>query len=264
MPNVVSTGRIFSLFHCIHPVLDAQVNKWAFQCDFYEVPLPTYHPNGFPKRPFEIDDPDVELHQGSLRVNLSLALMKRGACKTAHPGTVHFQGGANPFTDGRVCVKQVYEWKDTSNTIIRLKGRHELEMLSVECNCLRWASILLDLTYQFVNREIEKRGDPPLPIPKLRFPRSMIAIVQDSSMEKVFLIEEWFDLDDEHPFNKYLDNRLPQHCLPDTATHKAHEIAKFLVFAQHVQWEKTGGLVFTSDYQGAGDILTDPQITSNP
>jgi len=92
----------------------------------------------------------------------------------------------------------------------------------------------------------------------------MIAIVQDSSMEKVFLIEEWFDLDNKHPFNKYLDNQLLQHCLPDTATHKAHEIAKFLIFAQHVQWEKTSSLAFTSDYQGAGDILTDPQITSNP
>jgi len=191
-------------------------------------------------------------------------LSKEGSFKTAHPGKIEFQGGFNPFIDGKVCVKQVYERKEGSAAIVRLKGRDELEKLSAECNCLRWASILLDLTYQFINREVEKRGKLSLPIPILRFPCSMIAIVRDSSKEKVFLVEEWFDLVDGPPFHKYLGNRFLEPCVPSTASPKAHQIADFLLFAQHVQWEKTGGLAFTSDYQGAGDILTDPQITSNP
>jgi len=84
-------------------------------------------------------------------------------------------------------------------------------------------------------------------------------------MEKAFLVEEWIALDNgEHLFIKYLGNHFPESCIPPTACPKAHNIAEFLVFAQHVQWEKSGGLVFTSDYQGAGGILTDPQITSNP
>ena len=244
------------------------MNQWTFECDFYEVPLPTYSPDGFPKKHFDIDDPDVQLHGGTLNVNLSTPLMRKGAFKTAHPGQIKFQGGTNPFTDGKVCVKQAYEDKeDGSTTIIRLKGRIELEMLSIECNCLIWASILLDLTYGFVEREVKKRGNPSLLIPELRFPRTMIAIVRQHSKEKVFLVEEWLELGHSGngtPFNKYLNNRYSKSSLRPTATPKAHEIAKFLVFAQHVQWIKTGGCAFTSDYQGTYDILTDPQITSNP
>ena len=84
-------------------------------------------------------------------------------------------------------------------------------------------------------------------------------------MEKAFLIEEWFDPDDkECPFVKYLGNHFLDPCVPITAPPRTHEIAEFLSFAQHVQWQKTSGLAFTSDYQGAGEVLTDPEIMSNP
>jgi hypothetical protein len=85
-------------------------------------------------------------------------------------------------------------------------------------------------------------------------------------MEKVFLVEEWLNLDglSRDKFVKYLGNRFPESCVCPTDPSKAHKVAEFLLFAQHVQWEKTGQLVFTSDYQGAGDVLTDPQITSKP
>ena len=264
MPFVVSTDWIFpTVFHHINPIPYAQVQKRKFQCDFYEVPFVRYRPNGFPKKRFDIDDPDVKVRAGTLKVDFSTKLMKRGSFKTAHPGEIHFQGGTNPYADEAVCVKQIYETKEDKPAIIRLKGRHELEKLSAECNCLRWALILLDLTYQFVDREVKKKGNPPLPIPRLRFPRSMIAIVVESSKEKVFLVEEWLDLS-KHPFEKYLGNRLPESSLSDDATTEAHKITEFLLFAQHVQWQKTSRLVYTSDYQGAGDVLTDPQITSDP
>jgi hypothetical protein len=93
----------------------------------------------------------------------------------------------------------------------------------------------------------------------------MIAIVQDSSIEKAFLVEEWIDTNNgERPFIKYIDNRFPQPCVSLSAPPKACETADFLVFAQHVQWEKSLLSAFTSDYQGVGKLLTDPQITSNP
>ena len=196
--------------------------------------------------------------------------MRKGSSKTAHPGEILFQGGENPFTDGRVCVKQVYEPKEGGTAILRLRGRAELEKLSVECNCLRWAAILLDLTYSFIDRKVKKRGKPSLPIPELRFVRTMIAIVRQHSKEKVFLVEEWFDLGavggssgDRLEYHKYLGNSRSVSCVPPTAPCRAHEIAAFLVFAQHVQLEKTTGLAFTSDYQGTNNILTDPQITLN-
>jgi hypothetical protein len=219
------------MFCHIHPILYAQVQKQTFQCDFYEVPFARYCPNRFPKKRFDIDDPDIKVHHGTLKVDFSKKLMKKGSFKTAHPGEIRFQGATNPYAGEKVCVKQVYEKKvDSPAAMIRLKGRHELEKLSAECNCLRWALILLDLTYQFVDHEVKKKGNPPLPIPRLRFPCSMIAIVVESSKEKVFLIEEWLDLA-KHPFEKYLGNRLPESCLSDDATTNAHEITKFLLFS---------------------------------
>src|SRR5260221_3263044 len=85
-------------------------------------------------------------------------------------------------------------------------------------------------------------------------------------MEKVFLIEEWLNQDNHsrHKFLKYVGNHFPQSCVDSTEPPEAHQVTKFLIFAQHVQWIKSSGLAFTSDYQGAGDVLTDPQITSNP
>jgi hypothetical protein len=191
--------------------------------------------------------------------------MRIGSFKTAHPGDIQLDDRSDlpPFTKRTVCVKQVYE-RLPNNAISRIRGRHELDAFSVECNCLRWASILLDITYQFVAREIDIRGEPPLPIPALRFTKIMIAVVQASS-EKAFLVEEWINTDDgDQPFVKYINNQFPQSCIPYSASSNAREIAEFLCFAQHVQWEKSKYSVFTSDYQGAGNLLTDPQITSNP
>jgi len=205
-------------------------------------------------------------YKGTLEADLSKDASHKGTFKTAHPGAVSFKETVDPdlFPSGKVCVKQVFE-KLPDGGIIRLKGRHELERLSVECNCLIWASLLLDLTYKFIDREAGRWGDLSRPIPTLRFTRSMIAIVRESTMEKAFLIEEWLDPDDEErPFVKYLGNRFLEPCVPSTAPTCAHEIAEFLSFAQHVQWQKTSGLAFTSDYQGAGEVLTDPEITSNP
>jgi hypothetical protein len=124
----------------------------------------------------------------------------------------------------------------------------------------------MDLTYQFIAREVKKRGEPPCPIPTLRFTRAMIAVVLDLPTSKTFLVEEWINTDEgDNRFVKYLNNRVP-HQISDSVSQapKAREITEFLIFAQHVQWEKSHHLAFTSDYQGAGDLLTDPQIMSNP
>jgi hypothetical protein len=126
---------------------------------------------------------------------------------------------------------------------------------------------LLDLTYQFVSRECETRGQPAAPIPQLRFTRAIIAVVQSTYGEpdKAFFIEEWIETDEaDQWFTKYINNRFPSSCVPLSAPPRAHIAANFLLFAQHVQWEKTQHSAFTSDYQGAGCLLTDPQITSNP
>jgi len=43
----------------------------------------------------------------------------------------------------------------------------------------------------------------------------MIAVVQETKEEKVFLVEEWIHTDEgNHQFVKYINNHLPMSCLP--------------------------------------------------
>ena len=250
------------------PYASVYRNKY-FNCTFYEIPKAVYSLEGLPNQPFRVTDPGIKSYTGTLCVDLSNDVMRQGTFKTAHPGTITFKPkpDTSPFTGDKVCAKQMYFRKGKAGAMTRMKGQDELKSLSVKANCFRWASILLDFTYQFIAREVKTRGEPPpsCPIPSLRFARAMIAIVEGSEKEKVWLVEEWLDVDDsKRPFTKYIDNRFASPCLPETAPLKAHQTAAFLVFAQHVQWEKTKWIAFTSDYQGVGNILTDPQITTDP
>lgn len=245
------------------------VNKNAFRCAFYEIPAATYDPDKLPCKALTLHDSDIRVHHGTLSVDFAPELVRMGSFKTSHPGKVQLNNDSEllPFTNGTVCVKQMYERKGNGDNgaISRLKGNLELDALLVECNCVRWASILLDLTYQFIACEVKTRGEAPYPIPKLRFTRVIIALVHDLPTSKAFLVEEWINTDDgNHQFIKYLNNRVPHHISSVPQAPKAWEITDFLIFAQHVQWKKTQCLAFTSDFQGAGDLLTDPQIMSNP
>ena len=251
------------LTHCTP---HTEVDTRTFQCTFYEIPDFEYENDCLPTEAFSLKDDTISVHTGSLTVNLSDEAMERGRFKTAHPGSLRLDDGVQlpPFTTERVCVKQIFMTRPQGKGIGRLKGRYELPALLTECNCLRWASLLLDLTFKFVAREIEKKGrSPAQPIPELRFTNAMIAIVHGA--EKVFLVEEWIHTDEGNcQFIKYINNRLPTPCVPPLAPSSAFSRAEFLVFAQHVQWQKTDLAAFTSDYQGASKVLTDPQITSNP
>jgi len=241
----------------------------SLQCRFYEIPVAEYIADDLPDNIFDLNDENIRVYSGMLNVNL-LGLAGKGKFKTAHPGWVTLDGGEDlpPFTNKRVCVKQFYRERENNGGIARLDGRYELSALVTECNCIQWGSILLDLTYKFIMREIERRGCPKLPIPDLRYTRVMVAIVQETLLkEKAYLVEEWIDNDEgkgEPQFCKYINNRLPASIVPDSAPASAHNIAEFLLFSQHVQWQKMIKGVFVSDYQGAGGLLTDPQITSNP
>ena len=63
-----------------------------------------------------------------------------------------------------------------------------------------------------------------------------------------YFAEELIPTSLEGEFVKYIHNGNAVPCnLFDT---KADEIAEFLVFMQHVQYAKTNGQVYISDYQG--------------
>ena len=76
----------------------------------------------------------------------------------------------------------------------------------------------------------------------------------DSREEKVFLIEEWINTS-KAPFTKYINNAHAVSCIPQTAPEELKNIANFLCFAQHVQYNFTSGRMFTSDYQGMSQMV---------
>ncbi len=121
------------------------------------------------------------------------------------------------------------------------EGASQGKQLAVELNCIGWAGVLLDMVYQFTKNWPHR---PPFDIPQLRFVGAGLA-VSHSSTRETFLIEE---LITERPFVKYINNSSAQ---PISFSDNGRaRIAKFLSFCQHVQWEKTKGQVYVSDFQG--------------
>ena len=229
-------------------------------CHFYDLPIAKYVAGALPTEHFSLGDEEINIYMGKLEVHFKDGHMGKGKFKTGHTGRVTLDGmqELQPFTGRLVCVKQIYR-EQSNGAISRVKGCYKLSAFFTECNCIQWASILLDLVYQFITHEIKWRGTPPFSIPELQYTRAMVAIVQGLSDEKAFLVEELI----ESPFLKYINNCYPTSLLPSSASDQDHLIAEFLIFSQHVQWKKTSA-AFVSDYQGGGHLLSDPQITMKP
>ncbi|KAG1842048.1 hypothetical protein DFJ58DRAFT_748303 [Suillus subalutaceus] len=161
--------------------------------------------------------------------------MQQGGFKTAHTGWLTLM---SPPTSG-----------------LGSRARHDIvvkrpfEKLFREANILYWAKALLGLVYDVIDRAVAGASEPvPFNIPRVRFVEAGLALsyYQDSSK----------------PALKYIHNMDPNPLLdPDEP---GYDFALFLAFTQHVQYVKTGGLVFISDYQGNTELLTDPQIMTHP
>ena len=185
-----------------------------FTCRFYELPVAEYISDDLPLNMINLEGPDIAIHFGLLEVNLKSDPIGKGRFKTAHFGRVILNPicDLEPFTNKTVCVKQFYRER-SNGSIARIPGREELSAFIVECNSLQWALILLDMTYQFVEDEMEWRGKPKYPIPELRFVREMVVIVVGPlpSDQKVFFVKELIEhSDDDDPdllqFRKYVNN----------------------------------------------------------
>ena len=145
-----------------------QVTEVEFHCKFLVILQPEF--NGeFPTDPFDIDDEYLEIkrYQGFLSIDFARELMEKGSFKTSHHGTLRLDNNVDLplFTNRTVCVKQIYEKQGPEGKIGRVPGQYEADALSVECNVLQWVSILLDMTYQFIDCEITVKGEPCRPIP---------------------------------------------------------------------------------------------------
>ncbi|CAK5276928.1 unnamed protein product [Mycena citricolor] len=144
-----------------------------------------------------------------------------------------------------------------------------------EAHLLFWGTTLLSFVYSFVRNYISKHVAPPgdLPIFEVRFVEAGVALVHNAvadgksskmmtSLRRSYLIEELIGTDLFCNFVKYINNNsaVPVPSLPEDLK----LLASFLCFTQHVQYEHTGRLVFLSDLQGSGNLLTDPQVMTSP
>ena len=106
---------------------------------------------------------------------------------------------------------------------------------------------------------------PPFDIPRVRFVDAGLALSyapgvtrysKVGSIHTAFLIEE-FIKGGNNNLIKYIHNSSATPLLdPDE---EGYELALFFSFAQHVQYVKTGGLAFISDFQGERNDLA-PKI----
>ncbi|KAJ7589178.1 alpha-kinase family-domain-containing protein [Mycena floridula] len=145
----------------------------------------------------------------------------------------------------------------------RFPVKEELPKVVSEANLLYWAYPLHSMVYDFMEREKEttlKGAVPPFPLARRRlsFVQSGVAVaIEGTKLKMTYLVEEEI----QGNFIKYLVNSSAKPLMDPSEL--GYDIACFLCFCQHVQYIKTGGLAYISDYQGAGDLLTDPQIMTS-
>ncbi|KAF6745209.1 hypothetical protein DFP72DRAFT_824733, partial [Ephemerocybe angulata] len=124
-----------------------------------------------------------------------------------------------------------------------------------ECNVHYWATALMITTYRYIASIDSDLGKPPFAVPRLRFVANATSI--SPSIRSSYMLEERIEGD----FIKYVHNDDPEPLLdPEDPEYNT---AVFLCFTQHVQYIQTHKKAFISDYQGAGNLLTDAQIMTS-
>ncbi|KAF8217982.1 hypothetical protein K438DRAFT_1747225 [Mycena galopus ATCC 62051] len=208
-----------------------------------------------------------------------------GSFKTAHPGyltLVHLASeGLGTERSQSVAVKRMYVRRTKATTknpdgwaITRLTPTDEYKKTLMEANILQWAVSLMTFTFSFIHHFIGKsRHPPPFDIPDVRFVHAGVALVHQPSLGPIaktqsticrsYLVEELINKTTDG-FQKFINNGSAASALPAVAEPSLHNLADFLSFTQHVQYYKSGGLVYLSDLQGTVERLTDPQIMTSP
>ncbi|KAG1730901.1 hypothetical protein EDB19DRAFT_2010419 [Suillus lakei] len=167
------------------------------------------------------------------------SMLRAGGFKTAHPGwltlTPLVESGLGLIPGQNVAVKQPFHKVFPSASSFMYKIGHftsadEIAKLFKEANVLYWSRSLLQLTYAFINRCIASSDEPP-----------PFSIPRDTFLKFIHNMDSNPLLDEDDYHNK---------------------VASFFAFTQH--YVKTGGLAFISDYQGSTELLTDPQILTDP
>lgn len=193
-----------------------------------------------------------------------------GSFKTAQPGyltLVHLATeGLGTKPNESVAVKQMYvrrakptEANPNGWMITRLMPVDEFRKTIMEANVLLWAISLMTFTYSFIHHFIRNSPNPPpFDIPEVRFVNGAVAVVhqqvaaplaKNSTICRSYLIEELIN-EEQDGFYKFINNASAIPVQLPAAHPSLSALAEFLSFTQHVQFHKTGGMVYLSDLQG--------------
>jgi Alpha-kinase family len=222
----------------------------------------TIYPTQFPSIDKLVDDPKgaILLTEKAFPATLTFTTENpiAGACKLAYFGQTDKPVFDNS-TSLDVCIKEAFGVDPISAKRIVYDGPKQGELLTVEINCSRWASALMRLVYEFMERENGSLGTkPPFKVPEMRYVNVVLAVANNHKRE-TYLLEEVVDKSDGD-FRKYINNTTAN-VLSQTDPERQY-VGSFLSFAQHVQMLETKEHVFVSDQQGTSEspVLKDPTV----
>ncbi|RXW22094.1 hypothetical protein EST38_g3761 [Candolleomyces aberdarensis] len=237
----------------------------------YLVPTPTMH--DLLERWNKPDQPEssyfwtlfeeMEVYHGT--ISIAVHEYQQGSFKTAHEATILSgpQALFDHFSGAKVVAKRPYQYEEGALT--RLPVTDELIDIGNECNILVWASALLNLVYDYMDSVVfQKKMKPSFSCPQLAFVRagfSHTVSPNGSSTANKASIKALRSQKGISPSIRL--GYLLEEKIEGNFTKYIHNVAEFLCFTQHVQYMKTGKLAFVSDYQGYGNLLTDPQILTH-
>lgn len=241
--------------------------------------------SAIPQRSFgEIIDqcfPSIQdlVSSNSIHANLTVDedpknIIGTGSFKSCHPAQLRFADKRFFKPDeeigtweGSFVVKRMVS-RQAPNTgtqpaqtgIRRFTSASELELTLQEANCMLWATALMDLSYQFIASFSATMPIPAeLVIPQFRMVPCAVAV--SDSPKRTYLVEGRIPFGlGPLKYTKYVNNNAAS---PTPGRFPAH-IGRFFCFLQHLQLETTGHLAFLTDFQGAGELLTDVALITRP
>ncbi|KAJ8090300.1 hypothetical protein PM082_018896 [Marasmius tenuissimus] len=182
---------------------------------------------------------------------------------------VAWLGTASPsvFSDTNVCIKQAFEaqpieGKPHAVAAKLLTGLTQYHRLEMEVLSMTWGATLLTQCIEYC-KAMEARGTvKSIPLPDVRFAECALAVAAVNMTPRsggpYFMLEEVVG----GCWRKFKDNRSVL-TLPNVHD-EDRDLADWLSFTQHCQYQFTQKMAFIADYQGNDRVLTDPQIITHP
>ncbi|KAF8233750.1 hypothetical protein L208DRAFT_1090810, partial [Tricholoma matsutake] len=100
---------------------------------------------------------------------------------------------SRPLSSGStsICIKQCWYLCMALGGRLPYDNHTQITKLSAEINCLRCASVLMGIIYDFVDKHVKMHGPPSFIIPKMHFVKNALAMVDMT--HETYMVEEVID-----------------------------------------------------------------------